>query len=204
MPGHGYIQNFLDRVVAAGCSYALVEVTSQGVVAHRHRFINWNIGVLTNLAPEHIESHGSFENYRAAKLAFLKYVMKKGGKIFLNRDDTSFAFFAIALGGKVEEYTRNDNWLKTYLPKIESAAQRSMVRKFLLSGFNEENIAVAVAIAKDLGINDKIIEQGIMGFQGVPGRMEFVRAAINGRRRLRAHAGFARSGIRRAERNYGK
>jgi UDP-N-acetylmuramoyl-L-alanyl-D-glutamate--2,6-diaminopimelate ligase len=176
MPGHGYIQKFLDRAVAAGCGYALIEVTSQGVVAHRHRFINWNIGVLTNLAPEHIESHGSFENYRRAKLDFLKYVLKKGGKVFLNRDDASFAFFAIALGGKAQEYTRNDDWLKNYLPKIESAAQRSMVRKFLLSGFNEENIAVAVAIAKDLGINDKIIEQGIAVFNGVPGRMEFVRA----------------------------
>ncbi len=178
MPGRGYIQKFLDRAVAAGCSYALVEVTSQGVVAHRHRFINWNIGVLTNLAPEHIESHGSFENYRKAKLDFLKYVLKKGGKVFLNRDDQSYAFFTVALGGKAEEYTKNDDWLKNYLPRAESAvrsAQGASTRKFLLSGFNEENIAVAVAIAKDIGINDKIIEQGIMGFQGVPGRMEFVR-----------------------------
>jgi UDP-N-acetylmuramoyl-L-alanyl-D-glutamate--2,6-diaminopimelate ligase len=177
MPGRGYIQRFLDRAVRAGCGYALIEVTSQGVVAHRHRFINWNIGALTNLAPEHIESHGSFENYRTAKLDFLKYVLKKGGKIFLNRDDPSYAFFTVALGGKAEEYTKNDPWLKNYLPKAESpmrSAQGASTRKFLLSGFNEENIAVAVAIAKDLGINDQIIEQGIMGFPGVPGRMEFV------------------------------
>ena len=82
MPGRGYIQKFLKEAVAAGCKYALIEVTSQGVVAHRHRFVNWNVGAITNLAPEHIESHGSFENYRDAKLSFLKYAQKKGGTWF--------------------------------------------------------------------------------------------------------------------------
>jgi UDP-N-acetylmuramoyl-L-alanyl-D-glutamate--2,6-diaminopimelate ligase len=47
--------------------------------------------------------------------------------------------------------------------------------KFLVKGFNEENIAVAVAIAKDLGIGNQIIEHAIAAFEGVPGRMEFVR-----------------------------
>lgn len=186
MPGRGYIQNFLDRAARAGCGYALIEATSQGVVAHRHRFIDWNMGVLTNLAPEHIESHGSFENYRKAKLDFLKYVLKKGGKIFLNRDDPSYAFFTIALGGKAAEYAKKDDWLRNYLSKADSPVRsvsggstrpstRPGAGKFLLSGFNEENIAVAVAIAKDLGIGDRVIEQGIMGFNGVPGRMEFVK-----------------------------
>ena len=176
MPGRGYIQKFLKRAVARGCGYALIEVTSQGVVAHRHRFINWNMGVLTNLAPEHIESHGSFENYRKAKLDFLKYVFKKGGKVFVNRDDPSFAFFSIALGGKAEEFTKNDDWLKNYLPQANSAVRSAAgaPRAFLLSGFNEQNIAVAVAIAKEVGIDNRTIEQGIAGFKGVPGRMEFV------------------------------
>ena len=86
MPGRAYLQAFLHDAVRANCNYAIVEVSSQGVVAHRHRFIHWNMGVLTNLAPEHIESHGSFEQYRAAKLDFLKYVIDQGGKIFLNRE----------------------------------------------------------------------------------------------------------------------
>ena len=190
MPGRGYIQKFLRRARRAGCGYALVEVTSQGVVQHRHRFIKWNIGVLTNLAPEHIESHGSFENYRAAKLAFLKYVLKQGGKVFLNRDDKNFDFFAheLAHGGeKTIEYTRTDERLKDNLARAERSRERedfaggapdapSAARKsrFLLKNFNEENIAVAVAIAKDLGIADRIIEEALANFGGVPGRMEFV------------------------------
>ncbi|MDE2018783.1 MAG: UDP-N-acetylmuramyl-tripeptide synthetase [Patescibacteria group bacterium] len=178
MPGRGYIQKFLDRAVRAGCSYALVEVTSQGVVAHRHRFVDWNMGVFTNIHPEHIESHGSFENYRKAKLDFLKYVLKKGGMVFINRDDPSYAFMKLALEGRAMEFTKEDDWLKNYLPKLQTPVRSAAgsARKFWLSGFNEENIAVAAAIAHELGINDRIVEQGIMGFQGVPGRMEFVSA----------------------------
>jgi UDP-N-acetylmuramoyl-L-alanyl-D-glutamate--2,6-diaminopimelate ligase len=180
MPGRGAIQRFLRRARAAGCGYALVEVTSQGVVQHRHRFINWNLGVLTNLHPEHIESHGSFENYRTAKLKFLKYVLKRGGKVFLNRDDKNFPFFAQELASgneKTVEFTRDDEKLKEHIGRVERMREREDVRaseKFLMSDFNLENVAVAVAIAKDLGIAEKTIEEALAGFAGVPGRMEFV------------------------------
>ena len=178
MPGHGYLQKFLKRAIQAKCGYALIEVTSQGVVGHRHRFVNWNIGAITNLAPEHIESHGSFENYRKAKLGFLKYVLKKGGKIFLNRDDVSHAFFSQALSGaRTMDYSKTDSWLQSYMPKltpVRSQIDKPSEKQFLARGFNEENIAVAVAIAKELGIGDQVIEQAIAAFEGVPGRMEFV------------------------------
>jgi UDP-N-acetylmuramoyl-L-alanyl-D-glutamate--2,6-diaminopimelate ligase len=179
MPGHGYIQKFLDDAVRAKCGYALIEVTSQGVVAHRHRFINWNVGAITNLAPEHIESHGSFENYRQAKLDFLKYVLKKRGRVFLNRDDKHFDFFSAALAGShTAEYSKQDQWLANYLPKIYPmrAVGGADAQKFLMSDFNKENVAAAVAIAKELGVNDRIIEQALAAFTGVPGRMEFVHA----------------------------
>ncbi len=179
MPGRGYIQKFLARAVAEGCNYALVEVTSQGVVAHRHRFINWNIGAITNLAPEHIESHGSFENYRAAKLSFLRYVLKKGGRIFLNRDDKYFEFFKDALPGeRTMTYGKDDEWIKQYLPKLSPmrSLQGGPVKKFLMSDFNEENVALAVAVAREIGIPGKMIAEAIMHFEGVPGRMEFVQS----------------------------
>ena len=191
MPGHGYIQKFLKKAVLAKCGYALIEVTSQGVAAHRHRFIRWNMGAITNLAPEHIESHGSFENYREAKLDFLKYVLKKGGEVFLNRDALHFDFFKEALarpnfssknsggltGTRTEEYSKEDGWLANYLPKIYPmhAVVGGQPPKFLMSGFNKENVAAAVALAKELGVGDGIIEQALAAFTGVPGRMEFVK-----------------------------
>lgn len=183
MPGRAYIQNFLRRAARAKCDYALIEVTSQGVVAHRHRFIKWDMGVLTNLAPEHIESHGSFENYRAAKLSFLQYVFRQGGEVFLNRDDKEFTFFFDALVAfSPTTYSKEDEFLKECLPRIRAARAKEDAgtgqQKFILSDFNEENIAVAAAIGKKLGIDDATIEKAILNFNGVPGRMEFVK--VNG------------------------
>lgn len=51
MPGRFYIQRFLKKAVKAGCKYALIEVTSQGVIFHRHRFANWNMGILNQYRP---------------------------------------------------------------------------------------------------------------------------------------------------------
>ena len=179
MPGHGYIQRFLKRAVAAKCGYALIEVTSQGVVAHRQRFVDWNVGAITNLAPEHIESHGSFENYRDAKISFLAYVLKKKGFVFLNRDDAHFDFFKTELASeKALDYSRDDAWLRENLASASPmrSVQDGTARKFLMSDFNKENVALAVAIARHLGIPSTAIKEAIENFGGVPGRMEFVRS----------------------------
>ena len=177
MPGRGYIQQFLKRAVEVKCAYALVEVASQGIISHRHEFIDWKAGVLTNLAPEHIESHGSFENYRTAKLDFLKYVLARGGTVFLNRDDQHFIFFNKALESpKTVLYSKDDKELKNYFLKIESPhfARRGSMPKFVLTDFNRENAAAAAAVAKTLGVDEAAIERALASFNGVPGRMEFI------------------------------
>jgi UDP-N-acetylmuramoyl-L-alanyl-D-glutamate--2,6-diaminopimelate ligase len=67
MPGRFFIQKLLRQMLKNKCSYAVVETTSEGIKQFRHRFINYDVLLFTGLYPEHIESHGSFENYRAAK-----------------------------------------------------------------------------------------------------------------------------------------
>ena len=67
MPGRFKIQKFLRQAEDAGCEYAVLEVTSEGIRQHRHRFIDFNTAVFTNITPEHVERHGSFEKYREAK-----------------------------------------------------------------------------------------------------------------------------------------
>ena len=67
MPGRFFTQSILARMVRNDCQYALVETTSEGIRQFRHRFINYDCLVFTGLYPEHIESHGSFENYRKTK-----------------------------------------------------------------------------------------------------------------------------------------
>src|SRR3989338_1342492 len=67
MPGRFFIQKFLFTAVRAGCTVAVLEMTSQGAAQYRHRCIDLDALIFTNLAPEHIESHGSYEEYADAK-----------------------------------------------------------------------------------------------------------------------------------------
>ncbi len=67
MPGRFFIQKTLQMMLKNNCRYAIVETTSEGIKQFRHRFINYDTLVFTNLYPEHIEAHGNFEKYKEAK-----------------------------------------------------------------------------------------------------------------------------------------
>jgi UDP-N-acetylmuramoyl-L-alanyl-D-glutamate--2,6-diaminopimelate ligase len=86
MPGRFFLQKTLSRMLKNGCKVAIVETTSQGIEQYRHRFIDYDILLFTNLYPEHIEAHGGFDNYKKAKGKLFshlkrcvsKYINEKG------------------------------------------------------------------------------------------------------------------------------
>lgn len=80
MLGRMRIQKYLRHMVRAGCGIAIVEMTSEGELQYRNKFINGDVMALTNLYPEHIEAHGSFENYKNAKLRLFEYVSRSRRK----------------------------------------------------------------------------------------------------------------------------
>lgn len=173
MPGRFAIKRFLRRAVRTGCRYALIEVTSEGVVQHRHRFIQWDAAVFLNLAPEHIEAHGSFERYRDAKVSFFRYVAvspKPKTYFFINRTDPNASYFEVAARsarrGLVmffsgEEFMKSDIYFR-------------LENEWLKNDFNRENAAAAVALARSQGVSDSVIGQAFADFRGVPGRFEFI------------------------------
>jgi len=67
MVGRLFTHQMLRKMVKNGCHYAVIETSSEGIIQYRHRFINYDIVLFTCLYPEHIEAHGSFENYKEAK-----------------------------------------------------------------------------------------------------------------------------------------
>jgi UDP-N-acetylmuramoyl-L-alanyl-D-glutamate--2,6-diaminopimelate ligase len=164
MPGRFFIQHFLRRAADAGCEYAVLEVTSQGVIMHRHRFIRWAVAAITNIHPEHIESHGSFENYRAAKLSFLRYAAGRGALVFVNNDDELSAYF----GGQLPTIQTSFFSMQGLMELPEET------RKVLPGKFNLQNVALALNILKHFGIEDEDIVKGLKSFKGVPGRAEFI------------------------------
>lgn len=168
MPGRFFLQKFLSEAVIAGCDIALIEVTSQGVVQHRHKFIFWDRAVFLNIHPEHIESHGSFENYLKAKLSFFEYVNR-------HRDLKEPQFFVW------QEDDRSADFLKTVgnLPVIKFMANdadliKAKIPKTLAPNFMKPNISAAIAVARSLNVPTEYIKEAIENFSGVEGRMDVV------------------------------
>lgn len=163
MPGRFFIQRFLRRAARSGCEYIFIEVTSQGVVQHRHRFIRWRRAFLINLHPEHVEAHGSFENYRGAKLAFLQYAASQSARVFINEKDRNAGFFIDALrGADTRRYS------------CDTLAGSFDAPRLFPSDFNGDNIAAAVVLARDQKIDDETTRRGLREFRGIPGRMDVV------------------------------
>ena len=90
MPGRFVIQKFLKQAKNAKCKFVVLEVTSEGIRQFRHKFINFDCAVFTNLTPEHIESHGGFENYRNEKLKLFKATKNIH---VINTDDENAKYF---------------------------------------------------------------------------------------------------------------
>lgn len=162
MPGRFALQKFLSDAVKENCDYALIEVTSEGVVQHRHRNIDFDAGMFINLHPEHIESHGSFENYRNAKLRFFGWMKAGSGKkqkyFLINGDDENANYFIDAAGGHP----------KIVFGKSDKTSQ-------LVGDFNKWNLGAAEAfLEKVAGIPHETVLRAFEKFRGVPGRMEYI------------------------------
>ena len=128
------LQRLLHDAVVRECEYAVVEVTSQGVTQSRHRFIKWAVAVFINLTPEHIEAHGGFEKYRAAKVAFFAYAAKNPHAIFIiNKDDKNADAFIRATG----------DYRKIMFGRAPAPTS-------LYGSFNEYNVGAAFAVASAL------------------------------------------------------
>lgn len=76
MPGRFFLQKMLHKMAEAGCRYAVIETSSQGLAQYRHLGIEYDVVVFTNLTPEHLESHGGFDNYKEAKLKLFRHLMR--------------------------------------------------------------------------------------------------------------------------------
>lgn len=65
------LHKFLKEMSDAGCEYAVIEVSSHGIDQKRIAGVKFDIGVLTNIAPEHLDYHRTFEEYKRVKMSFI-------------------------------------------------------------------------------------------------------------------------------------
>ncbi|MEK7635109.1 MAG: UDP-N-acetylmuramyl-tripeptide synthetase [Patescibacteria group bacterium] len=181
MPGRFATQKFLREAIEAGCTHAIIEMSSEGSKQFRHKFIYPDALIFTNLAPEHIESHGSYENYVNAKILIAKELENKKDKIMIaNIDDKeSEKFLALNIENKIP-YSLDD----TVSMKANEQGSSFQVGKLVIHSklpgvFNIYNMLGAIAYAKFIGIPEEKIKKGLEEINFIRGRMEKINVYPN-------------------------
>lgn len=186
MLGRFKLQKLLKNMVEAGCKYAIIETSSEGIKQWRHLGINYDIAIFLNLTPEHIESHGGFENYKLAKAELFKSLKKygetskEGNKkvIIANKDDKYADYFLEFEADKKITYGVNESSdIMAYdvVAREGGVFWRIKDVEFSLKQigkFNIYNALPVVALGKYLDLSLDDISKKLTSFPGMPGRME--------------------------------
>lgn len=185
------LQATLRAMATAGNRAAVVETTSHGLALHRVDEIAYDVAILTNLSHEHLELHGTFEAYRAAKLGLFERLARRDGRVawprtgIVNRDDASADLFEAVTreaGAKLLTYgTAGDADVRALA--IEEGPRRLRVDvaapgwqgrlELRLAGrFNVHNALAVIALGRALDLDPAAVVTGVESVEAVPGRME--------------------------------
>jgi len=187
MLGRFQTQKLLADMVKVGCKYAVIETSSQGVEQSRHIGINYDLVVFTNLTPEHIEAHGSFENYRACKEKLFQHLAESRRKkingqsidkiIVSNNDDKETARLKLIKADKFVTYAidREADYKATNI-KLKNGVSFSVkgqdIKTDFIARFNVYNILASLATIAELGLSlDKI---NMYKISNTAGRQEWI------------------------------
>jgi UDP-N-acetylmuramoyl-L-alanyl-D-glutamate--2,6-diaminopimelate ligase len=184
------VQYYLAKMVAAGLTHVVLETTSHGWAQYRVDACEFDLAVVTNITHEHLDYHGSYENYRAAKArlftSLASTLPKPQGNprlAVLNRDDDSYSYLSnlaldrkisYGLGGDGEVCAENIRFSPDGTQFVLVARNmRVAIKTDLVGAYNVSNCLAALAVAViGLGISPEVAARGISQLRGVPGRME--------------------------------
>jgi UDP-N-acetylmuramoyl-L-alanyl-D-glutamate--2,6-diaminopimelate ligase len=185
------VQRYLAKMVEAGLTHVVLETTSHGWAQYRVDACEFDIGVVTNITHEHMDEHGSYENYRAAKARLFSSLEITSEKPqgnprlgVINRDDVkSFDFLNEFIKVRQLNYgLREEADVRavdvSYNPSGIQFTAKSKdfsvpVSTKLVGKYNVSNcLAALTATIYGLKIKPEIAAQGIASLEGIPGRME--------------------------------
>jgi len=188
MLGRFRLQKMLADMVKAKCRYVVVETSSQGVLQDRHKNINYDVCVFTNLTPEHVEAHGGFENYKNAKIELFRHMASSSRKTIqgktipkvavLNSASERAKDFAVSGLDKVVWYGIGagegvraiDLKVEAWGTSFSVNGHRALIN--LPGEVNVENAVAAIAVAETLGIPVDASTKKLSAVGGLPGRFE--------------------------------
>lgn len=185
------VQRFLAQMVENGLTHAVLEATSHGLDQHRVDAVGFDVAVITNITHEHLDYHGSYQAYRAAKARLLHLLAEMPPKpqgsprvAVLNRDQEElFSYLIRQAPGPVISFGLHPQ-AQVRAENVKSTSQalrftlvgpdfRLPVESPLVGEYNVYNILAAVAATVVvLGVAPETAQRAIATLQGLPGRME--------------------------------
>ncbi len=193
MPNEILLQRQLRTMAKNKCQAAVIECTSEGLEQNRHLGINFDIALFTNLSRAHLDSHGSFGNYQAAKGKLFGALGKARKKSFfprkiigVNLDDAMSGYFlsfpadkkfGVSFGNVVARDADKvfNAGLVRMAPPAEFTIDGVPFVVDLLAEFNAKNAGLAASCAVMLGVDLAKSAELLKSFRGAPGRMEMVK-----------------------------
>ncbi len=194
MPGRFKLQKFLSQAKKEKSDYAVLEVTSQGIVQFRHLGVDFDVACITNLTLEHLDTHKTMENYKKAKGELFTALGKSEKKdtekiIIVNGDDRFHDYFLQHKAGKKIIYSLHPivytgGEIQTVIgAKINLQESKSSFVLVTEKGeieinlkipgkFNIYNALAAASIALSQNIDLSKIKAGLEKVDYIPGRME--------------------------------
>lgn len=164
-PGGFALQAYLKQARKEKVDYVVLEISSHALDQYRAQGIKFTVGVITNVAHDHLDYHKTWENYVHAKARLLK----KAQLAIVNKDDRSYH--------RLKKYElKHDKKVVTYGFKKDSEVNPHMFpfRTKLLGKFNKYNCLAAIAALRAIRIPDAKIRSGIATYMPPAGRQETV------------------------------
>jgi UDP-N-acetylmuramoyl-L-alanyl-D-glutamate--2,6-diaminopimelate ligase len=187
--GPFFLQKMLREMVNAGCTHAVLEVSSHAIHQNRTWGVNFDTAVLTNIGEDHLEYHGGFENYLHIKGLLFARLNRSQRKpripkvAVLNKDDAHFVYFDQFLVDR--EYTYGLGGGTCFASDIILTPRGSNFTlhvpnnqidvEFKLPGeFNVYNAVAAATVGLVNNINLPVIKEALEKASSVPGRFETI------------------------------
>ena len=194
-PGAPQVQALLAQMVANGLTHAILEMTSHGLAQGRLNGVDVDVAALTNVTHEHLDYHGTFETYRAAKARLFEMLATSARKpgqpkiSVVNADDASAGYFAAlpadnhlsygihtAADFRAVDIAHEAGQTRFEVESALFSGGRAAFETFLAGDFNVANALAAIATATALGASLDQARAGLQQVAAVSGRMQRIDA----------------------------
>ncbi len=180
------LQSLIFELVERGCQTLVMEVSSHALEQFRVSGCDFDIAVLTNLTSDHLDYHGSRQNYAAAKSALFEFSSLRNRVLNLadqfgrelaakHRTDNIVTYSTDRQNDRLADVRLLESQMsgKGLCVVMETPQGKIRVQSALIGRFNIDNLLACATVLFELGYSSAEIQQAMQNLQPIPGRMQY-------------------------------